>query len=272
MLNNLIKNFFYCSFGPFGPTSFPFPVTPVQDAIVMLHGLIMAYGVGIILFVFAMLFLIIFVFRSRPGSDTIQELPQVDRERYEYLYALRNLKHGAQLEIVWTLVPVLILILIALPSLDLLYMIEDAFHAEMTIKVGGRQWYWNYTYADWLGFTEDKTQPIEQVVSYDSYMVPEALLQEGEPRLLKTDNPLFVPARVLVRFLITSNDVLHSFAIPAAGIKVDAVPGRLNQVNAFFYHEGTFFGQCSELCGVNHGFMPIEVKVVSTPEIWRLWS
>lgn len=513
-----------------GPTSFQFPVTPIQEGIMALHAFIMVYGVGIIVFVLAMLFFIVYAFRSTRFdiSDIVISEPVAHLEHYAFLHSLRNVKHGVNLEIIWTLTPAFILVSIALPSLELLYAMDEIIEPQLTIKVGGRQWYWNYTYTDWPSemetrfkptnaiFTLDdiKDMPIEDVLavdefgllgdlsepdalddldeldirlfniiaaelrklvirevlsfyapsgfdfvahsaydnsragaelnnlfytsnllqlvpsspawtprnvdvdaegygtswgvwinlgeelvtyrnyigirisdlikgkankynkglldrisisgadqlfqryywenigsytnfssirwdessyclpeyealleavgadlvykpfftpeepkvigtpyavkegwttydrfvdqvedfliskthrsnrvySYDSYMIAESSLKEGEPRLLKTDKPLVAPSRVHIRFLVTSNDVLHSFAIPAAGIKIDAVPGRLNQVSAYFLYEGTFFGQCSELCGVNHGFMPIEVKVLKPGEFlqWRL--
>lgn len=535
-----------------GPTSFQFPVTPIQEGIIALHAFIMIYGIGIIAFVLAILFCIVYLFRSTrlDTSSIVVTTPVAHLEHYSFLHTLRNIKHGVNLEIVWTLAPAFILISIALPSLELLYAMDEIIEPQLTIKVGGRQWYWNYTYTDWpesmetrffmppksltlenirewpldaineadqYGLLQDLSEngflrnmketdvkafnlitmlisklinndvrtyyapggfdfapssaydnlyatrefqllasepsslqllpfghrnwfhpesysqeygqilesfanfdwelynllvskmssyrfyigqrlasyarsqtayinfdfdPVDRLsisgihglfrryywenlgdfeaddslfkeitdenaysvsnslklwasqadlldkifgpfftfeepnviaspyiakdgytpydrfvyyfeeylskrfqrskpvrfhgsnrtYSYDSYMVAESNLRGGEPRLLKTDKPMVVPSRIHIRFLVTSNDVLHSFAIPAAGIKIDAVPGRLNQVSAYFLYEGTFFGQCSELCGVNHGFMPIEVKVLKSNEFlqWRL--
>jgi len=159
--------------------------------------------------------------------------------------------HNTVLEILWTALPVLILVVIAVPSLKLLYFMDRTHDAGLTLKVTGHQWYWSYEYPDNGGF------------GFDSIMTPDNELKPGQPRLLTVDNQVVLPVGVDVRILITSGDVIHSWAMPAFGIKTDAVPGRVNETWVKVEREGTYYGQCSELCGVNHGFMPIAVKAVS---------
>jgi cytochrome c oxidase subunit 2 len=161
--------------------------------------------------------------------------------------------HNTWLEVVWTIIPVIILVVIAIPSLKLLFTMDKAQDAKMTIKAIGHQWYWSYEYP-------------EEQINYDSYMIEEKDLQPGQLRLLSVDNPILVPVDTTVRILVTSQDVLHSFAVPALGFKKDAVPGRVNETWLRINKPGDYYGQCSELCGVKHGFMPIHVKVVSKEE------
>ena len=158
--------------------------------------------------------------------------------------------HNAALEAVWTLVPVVILIAIAIPSLRLLYYQERIPETEMTLKVTGHQWYWSYEYPDHGG------------ISFDALMVEDADLQEGQPRLLTTDRQVYLPVDTGIRVQVTSEDVIHAWALPAAGVKMDAVPGRLNEMWLEIDRPGVYYGQCSELCGQLHGFMPIEVVAV----------
>ncbi|MBM3632353.1 MAG: cytochrome c oxidase subunit II [Alphaproteobacteria bacterium] len=165
--------------------------------------------------------------------------------------------HNSLLEVVWTIIPVFILIAIAIPSLKLLFSLDKAQDATMTVKAIGHQWYWSYEYP-------------ETQISYDSYMIEEKDLKADQIRLLSVDNPIIVPIDTTVRILVTSQDVLHSFAVPALGIKKDAVPGRLNETWLRIGKIGNYYGQCSELCGVKHGFMPIHVKAVSKPD-YEAW-
>jgi cytochrome c oxidase subunit 2 len=167
--------------------------------------------------------------------------------------------HNTLLEIVWTGVPVLILVIIAIPSFKLLYFEEVQPPADMTIKAIGHQWYWSYEYPDQGNFT------------FDALMIADSDLKEGQVRLLETDNRIVLPAGKTVRVLVTADDVLHSWALPAAGIKVDAVPGRLNQLWLKIDEPGTYYGQCSELCGANHAFMPITVEVLP-PDQFDSWA
>jgi cytochrome c oxidase subunit 2 len=165
----------------------------------------------------------------------------------------RYLVDGTLLEIIWTIIPAIILILIALPSLKLLYLMDEVMDPALTIKAIGHQWYWSYEYSDY------QTETLE----FDSYMVPTSDLNKGDFRLLEVDNRLVVPINTHVRVLVTGADVLHSFAVPALAIKMDAVPGRLNQTGFFIKRPGIFYGQCSEICGANHSFMPIVIEAVS---------
>lgn len=169
-----------------------------------------------------------------------------------YKYA----NHGTLIELIWTITPALILVAIAFPSFKLLYLMDEVISPSMTIKVVGHQWYWTYQYSD---FVNDDGDSIE----FDSYMVPETDLEEGQLRLLDVDNRVVVPVDTHIRFIVTGADVIHDFAVPALGLKIDATPGRLNQTSVLIQREGTYYGQCSELCGVYHGFMPICVEAVS---------
>jgi cytochrome c oxidase subunit 2 len=153
--------------------------------------------------------------------------------------------HNTLVEVIWTVVPVIILVLIAIPSFKLLYAQKVIPEAEMTIKAIGQQWYWTYEYQD------------HDDLTFDALMIADEDLEEGQLRLLETDNRVVLPVGTNIRILVTAGDVLHAWAIPAFGIKIDAVPGRINETWVHIEHEGVYYGQCSELCGTNHGFMPI---------------
>ncbi|MDB3888285.1 cytochrome c oxidase subunit II [Candidatus Pelagibacter sp.] len=161
--------------------------------------------------------------------------------------------HNVTVEILWTLIPCLILIVMAVPSFKILYTQDTIPKADITIKAVGYQWYWGYEYPD------------ENII-FDSYMVETKDLKENEPRLLTVDHQVVVPVNKVVKVLITANDVLHAWALPSFGVKRDAVPGRINETWFKADKEGTYYGQCSELCGIKHAFMPITVKVVSDEE------
>ena len=165
----------------------------------------------------------------------------------------RYLTEGALIEVVWTVVPGVILVFIGLPSLKLLYLMDEGVEAGLTVKVVGHQWYWSYEYSD-CGYGG---------IGFDSYIVPTADLESGGLRLLEVDNRLIIPIETEVRVLVTADDVLHSFAVPALSVKTDAIPGRLNQANFYIKRPGVYYGQCSEICGANHSFMPIVVEGVS---------
>nr|AWV84318.1 cytochrome oxidase subunit II [Chilecicada sp. PL492] len=164
----------------------------------------------------------------------------------------RLLLEGQVVEFVWTLLPAMTLFFIALPSLRLLYLLDEVSSPLLTIKIIGHQWYWSYEYSDFLN------------VEFDSYMKSSIYLNLSDFRLIDVDNRLVLPFNTQIRFLITSNDVLHSWAMPSLGIKVDAVPGRLNQTAVFLNRPGIIFGQCSEICGANHSFMPIVIESINT--------
>nr|YP_009115636.1 cytochrome c oxidase subunit II [Grundulus bogotensis]AJB98419.1 cytochrome c oxidase subunit II [Grundulus bogotensis] len=155
-----------------------------------------------------------------------------------------------EIEIVWTILPAVILFLIAFPSLRILYLMDEIGNPHLTVKAVGHQWYWSYEYTDY------------QDLSFDSYMVPTQDLSPGQFRLLETDHRMVVPMNSPIRVLITSDDVLHSWAVPALGVKTDAMPGRLNQTAFIVARPGVYYGQCSEICGANHSFMPIVVEAV----------
>ena len=168
----------------------------------------------------------------------------------------KYLNHGTLIELIWTITPALILILIAFPSFKLLYLMDEVTDPSLSVLVEGHQWYWSYQYPDFLD--QD-----EEFIEFDSYLVPESDLEDGALRMLEVDNRVILPELTHVRFIVTAADVIHSFAIPALGIKCDAYPGRLNQVSVLINREGTFYGQCSEICGILHSSMPIVVESVS---------
>ncbi|MBX9634048.1 MAG: cytochrome c oxidase subunit II [Magnetospirillum sp.] len=166
--------------------------------------------------------------------------------------------HNTKLEIAWTAIPALILVVIAIPSFRLLYFMDRVQNADMTLKVVAHQWYWSYEYP-------------EKGLKFDALMVQDTDLKPGQKRLLTTDTEVVLPVGVPIRIQITADDVIHSWAMPAFGIKTDAVPGRLNETWVNITTAGTYYGQCSELCGVNHGFMPIMVRAVP-PEQFQAWA
>ena len=165
--------------------------------------------------------------------------------------------HNVVIEVLWTLIPCLILIVMAVPSFKILYKQDTIPKADVTVKAIGYQWYWGYEYPD------------ENII-FDSYMIEDKDLKENQPRLLAVDNELVVPVNKVIKVLITANDVLHAWALPSFGVKRDAVPGRINETWFKAEKVGTYYGQCSELCGIKHAFMPIEVRVV-TEEEYQEW-
>ncbi|MEL3890587.1 cytochrome c oxidase subunit II [Ferrovibrio sp. MS7] len=167
--------------------------------------------------------------------------------------------HNTLVEVAWTVVPILILIVIAVPSFKLLYFGDKTKEAGLTIKAIGKQWFWSYEYPDNGNFT------------FDAIMVAEKDLKPGQPRLLETDNTVVVPVDTNIRLLVTAADVIHAWAMPAFGVKKDAVPGRLNETWFRAEREGLFYGQCSEICGAYHGYMPIKLQVVSK-EAFAKWA
>jgi len=178
----------------------------------------------------------------------------------------KRLTQQKEFEIIWTVLPAFILVILAFPSLKLLYSLDFLifeYEPIITIKVIGHQWFWSYEYV--VFSPKDAFSFTGEVVTMESYLLPESEVGPNGLRLLEVDNPLVVPSHFYIRFLVTSVDVLHSWAVPALGIKVDAVPGRLNQVFTFIKRDGNFYGQCSEICGVNHGFMPIRISAKLNP-------
>nr|YP_008080618.1 cytochrome c oxidase subunit II [Paraplagusia japonica]AFC88406.1 cytochrome oxidase subunit 2 [Paraplagusia japonica] len=153
-------------------------------------------------------------------------------------------------ETIWTILPAFILAVIALPSLRILYLMDEINEPHLTIKAIGHQWYWSYEYTDY------------KELSFDSYMTPTQDLAPGQFRLLEVDHRVVVPSKSPIRMLVTAEDVLHSWAVPSLGVKMDAVPGRLNQATFLASRPGVFYGQCSEICGANHSFMPIVIESI----------
>lgn len=220
------------------------PVTPVMERIKSFHDVLLIICVVITVFVLVLLLWVMFRYSEKRN-------PTPSRTT-----------HNVVLELAWTVIPVLILIGIAFPSFRLLYFADRAEDADITIKAIGRQWYWSYEYPDHGNFT------------FDAFMVPDEDLQPGQPRLLTTDNALVLPVDTNIRILVTASDVIHNFAMPQFGLKTDAVPGRINETWAYVPAEfagQTFYGQCSELCGTGHAYMPIMVKMV-TKEEFAEWT
>ncbi|WP_448189086.1 cytochrome c oxidase subunit II [Azospirillum sp. sgz301742] len=207
--------------------------SPVKHALDDFHNLLLVIITAITLLVLALLVTVAVRFNAKRNPTP------------------SSASHNTLLEVAWTVIPVIILVVIAVPSFRVLYMMEVTPQAEMTIKVTGRQWYWDYEYPDQGGF------------AFSSYMIQDADLKEGQKRLLEVDNRVVVPVNTVVRVQVTAGDVIHSWAMPAFGVKKDAVPGRLNETWFKADKEGVYYGQCSEICGANHGFMPIAVEAVS---------
>lgn len=162
----------------------------------------------------------------------------------------RFLLSGQTIEIIWTILPALILLLIAFPSLRLLYLLDEVNKPSLTIKAIGHQWYWSYEYSDFKD------------IEFDSYIIPTNELEENGFRLLDVDNRIILPTESQIRLIVSAIDVLHSWTVPSLGVKIDATPGRLNQANIFINRSALYFGQCSEICGVNHSFIPIVIEAV----------
>nr|ALO70334.1 cytochrome c oxidase subunit 2 [Atheta sp. 2 EF-2015] len=174
--------------------------------------------------------------------------------KFNYRYLLE----GQMIELIWTILPAITLIFIALPSLRLLYLLDEINNPLITIKTIGHQWYWSYEYSDFKN------------IEFDSYMIPTNEMNNFNFRLLDVDNRIVVPFNSQIRMLVTALDVLHSWTIPSLSVKIDATPGRLNQINFFINRTGIFYGQCSEICGANHSFMPIVLESIS-PKYFINW-
>lgn len=179
-------------------------------------------------------------------------------------YINKNLLERQIIECIWTIIPAIVLIQIAMPSLLLLYMLDESIDSSLTVKVLGHQWYWRYEYSDFWAISRDSQ------VEFDAYMVPSRGAENSLHRLLDVDNRIVLPFNVHIRVLISSADVLHAWSVPSLGVKADAVPGRLNQVKFIAQRAGLFFGQCSEICGANHRFIPIVLEIVN-PKTFLNW-
>nr|QKE61482.1 cytochrome oxidase subunit II [Dipseliopoda sp. AJB-2020]QKE61484.1 cytochrome oxidase subunit II [Dipseliopoda sp. AJB-2020] len=170
----------------------------------------------------------------------------------------RLLLHGQLIESIWTIIPSIILLFIAMPSLRLLYLLDEIINPSITLKAIGNQWYWKYEYSDFKN------------IEFDSYMIPKNSMNLHDFRLLDVDNRIILPMNSKIRLLVTSMDVIHSWTIPSLGMKIDGTPGRLNQINFSINRPGLFFGQCSEICGANHSFMPIVIESIM-PNFFIKW-
>jgi len=208
-------------------------VTPVMDNIVWFHDFLLYIITAIAGFVLVLLIIVMVRFNARAN-------PTPSRTT-----------HNTLVEVLWTIIPIVILLVIAVPSFKLLFLQLNTPSADLTVKATGKQWYWSYSYPDNGKF------------EFDSLMLKDGERKDGQPRLLAVDNDMVVPVNKVVRVITTGSDVIHSFAVPSFGIKIDAVPGRINETWFKATREGIYYGQCSELCGKDHAFMPIAVQVVS---------
>jgi len=243
----LYTNLTFCDAAVPWQLGFQDPATPIMEGIINFHNHIMFFLVIIGLFVCWLLYrcIVLYSWSNNPTVD--------------------NFTHSTKLEIIWTIVPALVLMVIAIPSFALLYSMDEMLDPAITLKVVGHQWYWSYEYSDYNHLTEDNAG-----LNFDSYMIAEEDLTVGAFRLLEVDHRVVLPVNTHIRVLVTAADVLHSWAVPSFGVKVDACPGRLNQTSLFIKRTGVFYGQCSEICGTNHGFMPICVEAVSL-EDYSTW-
>lgn len=220
-------------------TGFQDPATPAVEGMIHFHNYLLLFLIVIGMIVFWLLYKVVVTFNENVS-------PKAEK-----------FTHSSLLEIVWTILPAIVLLLIAIPSFTLLYSLDELIDPTITLKVIGHQWYWSYEYSDYNTLQGGET------LAFDSYLINIDDLTKGAFRLLEVDNRVILPINTHIRLLVTAADVLHSWAVPSFGIKVDACPGRLSQASLFLKREGVYYGQCSEICGVNHGFMPIVVKGVS---------
>ena len=218
--------------------NFPPSISMIKTEIDDFHNLLLVIITAIVIVVTALLIYVVVKFRRKKGVESA------------------NFAHNTLIEIIWTIVPVIILIIIAIPSFKLLYLEDRIPEPELTIKTTGYQWYWGYEYTDYEG------------LEFMAYPIADDDIDEskGQKRLLSTDNPVVVPVDTNIQLLVAAADVIHAFALPAAGVKKDAVPGRLNETWMNIEKPGVYFGQCSEICGAGHSYMPIEVHAVSKEE------
>jgi cytochrome c oxidase subunit 2 len=252
VLNNLfiLKNNWFADSAVMYQKGFQDPATTTMEGIYLFNLHLLFVIVGIVLLVGWLLLIIISNFLEVNNSE------------------IANFTHSNMIEIVWTSIPALILLSLASPSFTLLYSLDEISNPELTLKILGHQWYWSYEISD---FNSCSTK---QNLKYSSYMLTDEVLKEkkamGFFRVLETNKRVGLPTNTHIRLLITAVDVLHSWTIPSFGVKVDACPGRLNQANLFIKRYGIFFGQCSEICGVNHGFMPIALMAMPSMQYYVL--
>lgn len=210
--------------------------SPMMHEFVWFHNFLLVIITAIVLIVAGLLWYVIYKFNAKRNP-----IPA-------------TFTHNITVEVIWTIIPMILLIIIAIPSFRILKTAEHAPPAELTVKVVGLQWYWTYIYPEYGDF------------EFDSHILKAEDLKEGQIRLLEVDKRLVIPENTVVKFLITGADVIHSFAVPALGIKMDAVPGSINETWTKVDKQGVYYGQCSEICGMKHGFMPIAIEVVSKEE------
>nr|YP_011036773.1 cytochrome c oxidase subunit II [Eupelix cuspidata]WRK21442.1 cytochrome c oxidase subunit II [Eupelix cuspidata] len=208
--------------------SFQDPVTPIMEQLVMFHDHTIMI---LIMITVTVMFLMYSLYLNKINN--------------------RFLLEGQSIELIWTMMPAILLVMIAMPSLKILYMLEEMTKPLITLKAIGHQWYWSYEYSDF------------KKIEFESYMKQENLLSNNEFRLLEVDNNIIIPYNMKTRILVTSYDVIHSWTIPSMGIKIDGCPGRINQSSLMINRPGMYFGQCSEICGTNHSFMPIVLESVN---------
>lgn len=255
---NLLKNSFLDYAIP-NQLGFQDPASPLMSGLINLHHYIMFFLVIVVFFVFMMIYFVLVSFTIY-GKSSVQNFLKIKK-----LYDV-DLFHNTSIEVIWTLIPTFILLFIAIPSFTLLYGFEAFMDSNISVKVVGHQWYWSYECVTKLKalplFSEGYSFKNIKIM-FDSYMLETEDLKPLDLRLLDVTNPLVVPVNTYVKVYITASDVIHSWAIPSLAIKVDALPGRLNEVMCFINRIGRFYGQCSELCGVKHAFMPIAIYSVS---------
>ena len=215
---------------------FQAPASDVMRSVLSLHDFVLIMMTVITIFILLLIIYVVIRFRRKINPNPSKR------------------SHNAILETLWTGIPVIILIVMAIPSFKLVYEQDVIPEADMTIKVIGHQWYWEYQY------------PEHDDLAFESYLIPEDELKEGEPRLLTVDNRLVLPVNKNIQVLVTAGDVLHSFAMPSLGVKKDAVPGRLNETWMRIDRPGIYRGQCSEICGTGHGYMPVVIEAISEEE------
>lgn len=251
-LKNLQINNLLCDVPTNKQMFFQDPASPVMEGLIELHDFIFSFIVVLFFLVFFNIYKIVYDFN-------FENYKNIDKIKTHV--KLINFSHGVILEIVWTTIPSIILVFIAIPSFSLLYSMDEVIEPSLTVKVIGHQWYWSYEYSD---------RANKHNLSLDSYLLVDSniekalkLLKVKAYRMLDVNFPLVLPIKTHIRFLVTSADVIHSWAIPSLALKIDAMPGRLNQLSTYIKRSGIYYGQCSEICGVNHGYMPSVIFAVS---------
>ena len=239
LISNKLSSYEYCDAPrPWG-VYFQDSASPQMEGLVELHDNILFY---LVIILFAVGWILVSIARTYSNLESP--------------VSHKNVSHGTLIELIWTITPALILMFIAFPSFKLLYLMDEVSDPSMAVLAEGHQWYWSYQYPDFLNNDDE-------FIEFDSYLIPESDLEDGALRMLEVDNRVIIPELTHVRFIVTGADVIHSFACPALGIKCDAYPGRLNQVSVLINRQGTFYGQCSEICGILHSSMPIVIESVS---------